>query len=142
MRAVLLPRSVAAAERASFLREKLMGTYNQHGSKTSSAQGQGRLGVGGAVGTLRQLPRKSRKPPPVALAQPTRHTPLRAVLHAGRPPSQLAGRERDIIDEATTANYVDYHCTTGGFTYLRTAPTKHGWVYDGYLVNGGTKVQC
>lgn len=52
------------------------------------------------------------------------------------------GWECDIIGQATTANNVDYHCTTGGFTYLRTASTKYGWVYNGYLVNGGTNVQC
>jgi hypothetical protein len=50
--------------------------------------------------------------------------------------------ECDIDDTATTANSVDYHCTTGGFTYLRTASTKYGWVHNSYLVGGGTNVQC
>ncbi|UUS34500.1 MULTISPECIES: hypothetical protein [Streptomyces] len=47
-----------------------------------------------------------------------------------------------ITGSATTANYVDYHCTTAGFTYLRTASTKLGWVHNSYLVGGGTNVRC
>ncbi|WP_225829195.1 SH3 domain-containing protein [Streptomyces naphthomycinicus] len=47
-----------------------------------------------------------------------------------------------ITDTATPVNKVDYFCTTDGFTYLRTASTKYGWVYNGYLKGGGSTIPC
>lgn len=47
-----------------------------------------------------------------------------------------------VFDTATTRNAVDYYCTTDGFTYLRTKARVRGWVWNGYLVDGGTNVQC
>ncbi|SDD48384.1 SH3 domain-containing protein [Streptomyces prasinopilosus] len=50
--------------------------------------------------------------------------------------------ECDITNTATPVNQVDYYCTTDGFTYLRTASTKYGWVYNGYLKDGGSTIPC
>jgi uncharacterized protein YgiM (DUF1202 family) len=41
--------------------------------------------------------------------------------------------ECDVIDSAKVTNSVDVWCTTDGFTYVRTAVSKYGWVYNGYL---------
>ncbi|MFE1409161.1 SH3 domain-containing protein [Streptomyces sp. NPDC058770] len=38
-----------------------------------------------------------------------------------------------ILDSAKVTNSVDVWCTTDGFTYVRTASTKYGWVYNDYL---------
>ncbi|MEU5216609.1 SH3 domain-containing protein [Streptomyces sp. NPDC020807] len=50
--------------------------------------------------------------------------------------------ECDILDTATVTNQVDYWCTTDGFSYVRTASTKYGWVWNGYLKGGGSTVPC
>ncbi|MGP4092179.1 hypothetical protein [Streptomyces sp. KR55] len=46
----------------------------------------------------------------------------------------------------TPNNLVDYHCWARGdgttWTYLRTATSKYGWVWDSYLQDGGSHVQC
>ncbi|MFI1676932.1 SH3 domain-containing protein [Streptomyces sp. NPDC020607] len=47
-----------------------------------------------------------------------------------------------IVDTAKVTNKVDYWCSTDGFTYVRTASTKYGWVYNGYLKDGGSSVPC
>ncbi|WP_127506485.1 hypothetical protein [Actinoplanes solisilvae] len=48
---------------------------------------------------------------------------------------------------ATPNNLVDYHCWTRAWdgttwTYLRTATTVYGWVWDGDLKDGGSTVNC
>ncbi|WP_413804368.1 hypothetical protein [Streptomyces sp. OE57] len=47
-----------------------------------------------------------------------------------------------VTNTASPVNKVDYFCTTDGFTYLRTASTKYGWVYNGYLKGGGSTIPC
>ena len=51
-----------------------------------------------------------------------------------------------IVHTATINNLVDYHCYDAGddgtWTYLRTASTRFGWVWDGYLAGGGSLVHC
>ncbi|WP_196279177.1 SH3 domain-containing protein [Catellatospora vulcania] len=53
----------------------------------------------------------------------------------------------DVTDTATINNSVDYHCFVYDanwetWTYLRTATTKYGWVWDGYLSDGGSQIHC
>ncbi|MBH1937705.1 SH3 domain-containing protein [Streptomyces sp. AV19] len=48
----------------------------------------------------------------------------------------------DVKYTATPVNKVDYYCTTDGFTYLRTASTKYGWVHNSYLKGGGSTIPC
>ncbi|WP_166026849.1 hypothetical protein [Streptomyces chilikensis] len=47
-----------------------------------------------------------------------------------------------ILHTASVTNKVDYWCTADGFTYLRTASTKYGWVSNLYLVKGGSHIPC
>lgn len=47
-----------------------------------------------------------------------------------------------IVGTAAPVNSVDYYCTTDGFTYLRTASTKLGWVSNLYLDDGGSRIPC
>ncbi|MEU8431560.1 SH3 domain-containing protein [Streptomyces sp. NPDC029216] len=44
-----------------------------------------------------------------------------------------------IVDTAKVTNQVDLWCTTDGFTYVRTASTKYGWVSNLYLSAGNIK---
>jgi hypothetical protein len=52
-----------------------------------------------------------------------------------------------LVTVATTNNLVDYHCWARAedgttWTYLRTNTTDFGWVWDGYLKDGGSLDNC
>lgn len=47
-----------------------------------------------------------------------------------------------VINTASVTNQVDCWCTTDGFTYVRTASTKYGWVSNLYLDDGGSGIPC